>query len=179
MFIYGNVARPCKIKRCHRGYVDSEASASKENTCERPASLKPRSSGFSKSSKPARKPPISAARTVSTRRRCTRGARNRRPRDLRSHAAQASATGRAGGTEYWWFVLFGTIVFGLASLVDHAAFGRHALKNLGSVSSGSCRSRRKISSALRASRRASIGKRARRSSGATRCDGRTIRGSNS
>jgi uncharacterized membrane protein YhaH (DUF805 family) len=35
--------------------------------------------------------------------------------------------GRAGGTEYWWFVLFGTIVFGLASLLDHAAFGRHAL----------------------------------------------------
>ncbi len=36
-------------------------------------------------------------------------------------------SGRAGGTEYWWFVLFGTIVFGLASLVDHAAFGRQAL----------------------------------------------------
>ena len=36
-------------------------------------------------------------------------------------------SGRAGGTEYWWFVLFGTIVFGLASLLDHAAFGRHAL----------------------------------------------------
>ncbi len=35
--------------------------------------------------------------------------------------------GRAGGTEYWWFVLFGTIVFGLASLLDHAAFGRDAL----------------------------------------------------
>ncbi len=26
--------------------------------------------------------------------------------------------GRAGGTEYWWFVLFGTIVFGLAGLLD-------------------------------------------------------------
>jgi len=36
-------------------------------------------------------------------------------------------SGRAGGREYWWFVLFGTIVFGLASLLDHAAFGRHAL----------------------------------------------------
>ena len=36
-------------------------------------------------------------------------------------------SGRAGGSEYWWFVLFGTIVFGLASLVDQAAFGRHAL----------------------------------------------------
>jgi uncharacterized membrane protein YhaH (DUF805 family) len=36
-------------------------------------------------------------------------------------------SGRAGGSEYWWFVLFGTIVFGLASLVDHAAFGRHAI----------------------------------------------------
>jgi uncharacterized membrane protein YhaH (DUF805 family) len=36
-------------------------------------------------------------------------------------------SGRAGGTEYWWFVLFGTIVFGLASLLDRAAFGGHAL----------------------------------------------------
>jgi uncharacterized membrane protein YhaH (DUF805 family) len=36
-------------------------------------------------------------------------------------------SGRSGGTEYWWFVLFGTIVFGLASLLDQAAFGRHAL----------------------------------------------------
>jgi uncharacterized membrane protein YhaH (DUF805 family) len=36
-------------------------------------------------------------------------------------------SGRAGGTEYWWFVLFGTIVFGLASLLDQAAFGRQAL----------------------------------------------------
>jgi uncharacterized membrane protein YhaH (DUF805 family) len=35
--------------------------------------------------------------------------------------------GRAGGSEYWWFVLFGVIVFGLASLLDHAALGRHAL----------------------------------------------------
>ncbi len=35
--------------------------------------------------------------------------------------------GRAGGTEYWWFVLFGTIVFGLAGLLDHAAFGRSAV----------------------------------------------------
>jgi len=36
-------------------------------------------------------------------------------------------SGRAGGTEYWWFVLFGTFVFGLASFLDHAAFGRDAL----------------------------------------------------
>ena len=36
-------------------------------------------------------------------------------------------SGRAGGSEYWWFVLFGTIVFGLASLLDHAVFGRDAL----------------------------------------------------
>ena len=36
-------------------------------------------------------------------------------------------TGRAGGSEYWWFVLFGTIMFGLACLFDHAAFGRHSL----------------------------------------------------
>jgi uncharacterized membrane protein YhaH (DUF805 family) len=35
-------------------------------------------------------------------------------------------SGRAGATEYWWFVLFGSIVFGLASLLDYAAFGRHA-----------------------------------------------------
>ncbi len=35
--------------------------------------------------------------------------------------------GRAGRTEYWWFVLFGTVMFGLASLLDHAAFGRHAI----------------------------------------------------
>ncbi|MBD5604880.1 MAG: DUF805 domain-containing protein [Candidatus Eremiobacteraeota bacterium] len=35
--------------------------------------------------------------------------------------------GRAGGTEYWWFVLFGTVMFGLASLLDRAAFGHHAL----------------------------------------------------
>lgn len=35
--------------------------------------------------------------------------------------------GRAGGSEYWWFVLFGTIMFGLAGLLDHAAFGRDAL----------------------------------------------------
>jgi uncharacterized membrane protein YhaH (DUF805 family) len=36
-------------------------------------------------------------------------------------------SGRAGGTDYWWFVLFGTIAFGLACLLDYAAFGRHAL----------------------------------------------------
>jgi uncharacterized membrane protein YhaH (DUF805 family) len=36
-------------------------------------------------------------------------------------------SGRSGGAEYWWFVLFGTIAFGLASLLDHAAFGRDAL----------------------------------------------------
>jgi len=35
--------------------------------------------------------------------------------------------GRAGGTEYWWFVLFGLIAFGFASLLDHAALGRHGL----------------------------------------------------
>jgi uncharacterized membrane protein YhaH (DUF805 family) len=36
-------------------------------------------------------------------------------------------SGRTGGSEYWWFVLFGTIVFGLAILLDYAAFGRPAL----------------------------------------------------
>jgi uncharacterized membrane protein YhaH (DUF805 family) len=36
-------------------------------------------------------------------------------------------SGRAGASEYWWFVLFGTIVFALACLLDHAAFGRHSL----------------------------------------------------
>jgi uncharacterized membrane protein YhaH (DUF805 family) len=35
--------------------------------------------------------------------------------------------GRSGGTEYWWFVLFGTLAFGVAGLLDHAAFGRNAL----------------------------------------------------
>jgi len=39
----------------------------------------------------------------------------------------ATFTGRAGGSEYWWFVLFGVIAFGLAGLLDQAAFGRHAL----------------------------------------------------
>ena len=29
--------------------------------------------------------------------------------------------------EYWWFVLFGTIVFGLASFLDQAVFGGHSL----------------------------------------------------
>jgi uncharacterized membrane protein YhaH (DUF805 family) len=50
------------------------------------------------------------------------------PQAIRSaFAGWRTFSGRAGGTEYWWFVLFGTIVFGLASLLDHAAFGRDAL----------------------------------------------------
>jgi len=50
------------------------------------------------------------------------------PEAIRSAFARCSTfSGRAGATEYWWFVLFGTIVFGLAGLLDHAAFGRHAL----------------------------------------------------
>jgi uncharacterized membrane protein YhaH (DUF805 family) len=50
------------------------------------------------------------------------------PQAIRSAFARWSTfSGHAGGTEYWWFVLFGTIVFGLASLLDHAAFGRDAL----------------------------------------------------
>ncbi len=35
-------------------------------------------------------------------------------------------SGRAGGSEYWWFVLFGLIAFGFASLLDRAAFGRNS-----------------------------------------------------
>lgn len=50
------------------------------------------------------------------------------PQAIRSAFARwRTFSGRAGGTEYWWFVLFGTIVFGLASLLDHALFGRDAL----------------------------------------------------
>ena len=50
------------------------------------------------------------------------------PQAIRSAFARwRTFSGRAGGTEYWWFVLFGTIAFGLASLFDHAAFGRDAL----------------------------------------------------
>jgi uncharacterized membrane protein YhaH (DUF805 family) len=50
------------------------------------------------------------------------------PQAIRSAFARwHTFSGRAGGTEYWWFVLFGTIVFGLASLLDHAVFGRDAL----------------------------------------------------
>ena|SRR5579872_881666 len=42
-------------------------------------------------------------------------------------AGWCTFNGRAGGTEYWLFVLFGTIVFGLAILLDHAVFGRDVL----------------------------------------------------
>ena len=50
------------------------------------------------------------------------------PQAIRSAFARwRTFSGRAGGTEYWWFVLFGPIVFGLASLLDHAVFGRDAL----------------------------------------------------
>ena len=50
------------------------------------------------------------------------------PQAIRSaFAGWRTFSGRAGCTEYWWFVLFGTIAFGLASLLDHAAFGRDAL----------------------------------------------------
>ncbi|HEY1728403.1 MAG TPA: DUF805 domain-containing protein [Candidatus Baltobacteraceae bacterium] len=50
------------------------------------------------------------------------------PQAIRSAFARwLMFSGRAGGTEYWWFVLFGTIVFGLASLLDHALFERDAL----------------------------------------------------
>ncbi|MGB8266621.1 MAG: DUF805 domain-containing protein [Candidatus Velthaea sp.] len=50
------------------------------------------------------------------------------PQAIRSAFARwCTFSGRAGGTEYWWFVLFGTLVFGLAILLDHAAFGRDAL----------------------------------------------------
>ena len=49
------------------------------------------------------------------------------PQAIRSAFARwCTFSGRAGGSEYWWFVLFGTIVFGLAILLDQAAFGRHA-----------------------------------------------------
>jgi uncharacterized membrane protein YhaH (DUF805 family) len=50
------------------------------------------------------------------------------PQAIRSaFAGWSTFSGRAGRTEYWWFVLFGTIMFGLAMLLDHAAFGRDAL----------------------------------------------------
>ena len=50
------------------------------------------------------------------------------PQAIRSAFARwHTFSGRAGGTEYWWFVLFGLIVFGLAGLLDHAVFGRDAL----------------------------------------------------
>jgi uncharacterized membrane protein YhaH (DUF805 family) len=50
------------------------------------------------------------------------------PQSIRNaFALWLTFSGRSGGAEYWWFVLFGTIVFGLASLLDHAAFGREAL----------------------------------------------------
>ena len=50
------------------------------------------------------------------------------PQAVRSAFARwCTFSGRAGGTEYWWFVLFGVIVFGLAWLFDHAFFGRDAL----------------------------------------------------
>ena len=50
------------------------------------------------------------------------------PQAIRSAFARwCTFSGRAGGSEYWWFVLFGVIAFGLASLLDHAAYGRDAL----------------------------------------------------
>ncbi len=50
------------------------------------------------------------------------------PQAIRSAFARwCTFSGRAGGSEYWWFVLFGTIMFGVASLLDHATFGRHGL----------------------------------------------------
>jgi hypothetical protein len=50
------------------------------------------------------------------------------PQAIRSALARwLTFSRRSGGTEYWWFVLFGAIVFGLASLLDHAVFGRDAL----------------------------------------------------
>jgi uncharacterized membrane protein YhaH (DUF805 family) len=49
------------------------------------------------------------------------------PQAIRSAFVRwATFSGRAGGSEYWWFVLVGVIAFGLACLLDHAAFGRHA-----------------------------------------------------
>jgi uncharacterized membrane protein YhaH (DUF805 family) len=53
------------------------------------------------------------------------------PQAIRSVFARwLTYSGRAGGTEYWWFVLFGTIVFGLAILLDRSAFGRDAFFGL-------------------------------------------------
>jgi len=50
------------------------------------------------------------------------------PQAIRSAFARWNMfSGRAGGTEYWWFVLFGTIVFALAIGLDHVAFGHDAL----------------------------------------------------
>jgi uncharacterized membrane protein YhaH (DUF805 family) len=50
------------------------------------------------------------------------------PQAIKSAFARwCTFSGRAGGSEYWWFVLFGTIVFGLAILLDRAAFGRPVL----------------------------------------------------
>jgi uncharacterized membrane protein YhaH (DUF805 family) len=50
------------------------------------------------------------------------------PQAIRSAFAHwRTFSGRTGGTDYWLFVLFGTIVFGLAILLDHVVFGRDAL----------------------------------------------------
>jgi uncharacterized membrane protein YhaH (DUF805 family) len=38
--------------------------------------------------------------------------------------------GRAGGTEFWWFILFQAIVVGIAELTDRALFGHEALFSL-------------------------------------------------
>ena len=39
----------------------------------------------------------------------------------------ASFGGRAGGTEFWWFMLFEAIVYGAAALADRALFGHDAV----------------------------------------------------
>jgi uncharacterized membrane protein YhaH (DUF805 family) len=46
---------------------------------------------------------------------------------ISAFAGWITFSGRAGRAEYWWFVLFGAIVFGFAGLLDHAMFGRDAL----------------------------------------------------
>jgi len=50
------------------------------------------------------------------------------PQAIRSAFARWDTfSGRAGGTEYWWFVLFGAVAFGVASLLDRATFGHDSL----------------------------------------------------
>ena len=50
------------------------------------------------------------------------------PQAIRSAFARwCTFSGRAGGSEYWWFVLFGAIAFAFAGLLDHAVFGRYGL----------------------------------------------------